>query len=186
MIHESFPWKQDLHRRKRLIKKYNTKEQFEKNSDAAYTVIEKGIFYSAFIIRKLADCKTKLSDKADKYTLQVRAIKPLIHINALNRWPDEESHDWDNETLLTIQGKDICNWLIHSYIFFTEKDDNSSAPVGSFYVSSDYDRNKYLYRISIGDWLNYMEFIATDYIVAMGSRYDETKSDYICMYKTRG
>ena len=52
MIFESFPWKQDLRRRKNLIIKYNTAEHFEKNDDTTYTVIEKAIFYSAFIIRK--------------------------------------------------------------------------------------------------------------------------------------
>ena len=50
MIFESFPWKQDLRRRKNLIIKYNTAEHFEKNDDTTYTVIEKAIFYSAFII----------------------------------------------------------------------------------------------------------------------------------------
>ena len=33
MIFESFPWKQDLRRRKNLIIKYNTAEHFEKNDD---------------------------------------------------------------------------------------------------------------------------------------------------------
>ena len=59
MIFESFPWKQDLRRRKNLIIKYNTAEHFEKNDDTTYTVIEKAIFYSAFIIRKLIDCGGK-------------------------------------------------------------------------------------------------------------------------------
>ena len=30
MVYESYPWKQDLLRRKRLLLKYNTVEQFEK------------------------------------------------------------------------------------------------------------------------------------------------------------
>ena len=35
MIFESFPWKQDLRRRKNLIIKYNTAEHFEKNDDTS-------------------------------------------------------------------------------------------------------------------------------------------------------
>ncbi len=62
MIFESFPWEQDLRRRKNLIIKDNTAEHFEKNDDTTYTVIEKAIlFSSAFIIRKLIDCGGKLS-----------------------------------------------------------------------------------------------------------------------------
>ena len=67
MIYESYPWKQDLLRRRRLIQKYNRAELIVENDDRAYTVIEKAIFYSAFIIRKLIDCKGKVSDEVDKY-----------------------------------------------------------------------------------------------------------------------
>lgn len=53
MIFESFPWKQDLRRRKNLIIKYNTAEHFEKNDDTTYTVIEKAIFYGCIkLLRK--------------------------------------------------------------------------------------------------------------------------------------
>ena len=35
--------------------------------------IEKAIFYSAFIIRKLIDCKGKVSDEVDKYSFTISA-----------------------------------------------------------------------------------------------------------------
>jgi len=184
MVYESYPWKQDLLCRKRLILKYNNYEQFEKNEDTAYTVIEKGIFYSAFIIRKLIDCKGKLSDDAENYEFQVKARKPLRQINLMQRWPEEDSHDWENEVILTVNGKNICNWLIHSYIFFTVSDEKT--PFSSFCVSSDYDRNKYLYMISMDDWIKYMDFIGTDYVVAITSHYDEAKKDFVYDQKTRG
>ena len=75
MILESYPWKQDLLRRIALIKKYNSTEFFQKNEERAYTVLEKSIFYSAFIVRKLLDCKSKLSDEADKYSLNVQVLQ---------------------------------------------------------------------------------------------------------------
>ena len=85
MVYESYPWKQDLQRRKRLILKYNTVEHFNQNYESTYTVIEKGIFYSAFIIRKLLDCDGKLSDEADQYVIKARSIKPLAHIDLMQR-----------------------------------------------------------------------------------------------------
>lgn len=94
MIFESFPWKQDLRRRKNLIIKYNTAEHFEKNDDTTYTVIEKAIFYSAFIIRKLIDCGGKLSDESENYSLKVCSVQPLKPVDRLHRWPEEDSHDW--------------------------------------------------------------------------------------------
>jgi len=183
MLYESHPWKQDLLRRKYLITKYNSFEQFEKNSDAAYTVIEKAIFYSAFIIRKLIDCKSKLSDEADNYKFQVQARKPLKQIDLMHRWPESDSHDWENEISITINGREICNWLIHSYVFFTMEDED--VPVSHFCVSSDFDRNKYLYMISMDDWIKYIDFIGKDYVAEIDMHYDEKKKDFIFGKKTR-
>ena len=51
MILESWPWKQDLLRRKSLLIRYNTSDHLLENEERAYTTIEKAIFYSAFIIK---------------------------------------------------------------------------------------------------------------------------------------
>lgn len=186
MIFESYPWKKDLLRRKNQIIRYNSKEQFKKNDKVAYTAIEKGIFYSAFVIRKLVDCKVKLSNDADKYQMQVKVVKSLKKFNILHRWPDENSHDWKNGITKTVQGKDICNWLIHSYIFNIIENDKSNFPVDSFMVSSDYDKNKFLYIVTLNDWLKYIDFIANDSIVEMSMHYDEQKADYFYKTKKRG
>jgi len=184
LVFESYPWKHDLQRRRILIIKHNTEERFDNNFEATYTVLEKCVFYSAFIIRKLIDCGGKLSDEADKYTIPVKAIKPIKHIDYMNRWPEEDSHDWENEKEVTLTGKSLCNSLIHSYIFFFEFAENGS--VISFCVSSDFDKNKMLYKITLADWLNYMTFIATDDIVSLSTHYDEKTDGHIIVKKERG
>ena len=118
MIYESYPWKQDLLRRRRLIKKYNRADLLSEDDDRAYTVIEKAIFYSAFITRKLIDCKGKVSDEVDKYKFHLKGVRPIKEIDLIHRWPDEDTHNWEHEEAYTKSGTDICNWLIHSYIFF--------------------------------------------------------------------
>ena len=50
MIYDSYAWKRDLLRRKQLIIRYNTKEQFEKDEEATFNVIEKAVFYSKAIV----------------------------------------------------------------------------------------------------------------------------------------
>ena len=184
MVYESYPWKQDLLRRKRLILNYNTAEHFAKNEDSTYTVLEKAVFYSAFIIRKLIDCRGKLSDDADQYALHIEKFIPLKAVDELHRWPEEDPHDWEHPKNLTVNGKDICNWLIHSYMFFFSF--NEADTVNGFFVTSDYDRNKTLCCISITDWLEYMTFIANDYVVAAESHYDLKARDYIYTKKERG
>ena len=103
-------------RRKQLIQKYNHAELH--GDDRAYTVIEKAIFYSAFIIRKLIDCKGKVSDKVDKYIFRLKGVRPIKEIDLVHRWPDDDTHNWEHEETYTKPGAEICNWLIHSYVFF--------------------------------------------------------------------
>lgn len=105
-------------------------------------------------------------------------------MNLIHRWPDEDTHDWEHEITYTKSGADICNWLIHSYVFFFPHDEN--GVIDSFYVSSDYDRNKILYRIELKDWLAYMEFVSSDNIVATSLHADDRKKDYVFTKKERG
>lgn len=183
MVHESYPWKQDLMRHKRLIQKYNTAERFARDYEGTYTVIEKAIFYSAFITRKLIDCRGKLSDEADNYCIRVKSIKPLRRVDSLHRWPEENSHDWESAKSQTVAGKNVCNWLIHSYLFFAEVDEN--GPMLSFCVSSDFDRNKTLYKVSIVDWMDYIGFLASDDIASLSFQYDQKTDDYFYTLKER-
>jgi len=183
MIYESYPWKQDLKRRKNLILKYNSEEMFEDDNSSAYTIIEKAIFYSAFIIRKLIDCKGKVSDDVDSAVVNIYAIQPMKQVDMLNRWPEEDSHDWQNERKKIVLGKNVCNWLIHSYMFFLSFNDDGI--IDSFYVTSDFDRNKVLYRIPLEEWIKYMELVISDYVVELDSHYDENKKDYVYIRKER-
>ena len=184
MIYESHPWKQDLLRRRRLIQKYNRAELLGEDDDHAYTVIEKAIFYSAFIIRKLIDCKGKVSDEVDKYKFHLKGVRPIKEIDLMHRWLDNDTHNWECEETYTKPGADICNWLIHSYVFFLSYDE--TGVIDGFYVSSDYDRNKVLYRIELKDWLAYMDFVGKDYVVAINMHADEDKKDYVYTMKERG
>ena len=182
MIYESYPWKQDLLRRKRLFIAYNTSEHFQKDDERTFTVLEKAIFYSAFIIRKLIDCHDKISDKADKYIIEVEKRIPSQSINLLHRWPDEKMCNWNQVQKERVNGKDICNWLIHSYVFFfSQKEDEM---VDGFFVSSDYDRNKAIYFVDINAWLNYIEFVGNDDICCIKMKYDEKIRDFRIILKS--
>ena len=182
VIHESNPWKLDLRRRLRLIKKYNAANRFESDYESTYAVIEMCVFYSAFIIRKLFE-SVKLSDEAERYNFQAIGIKPIKQINRMNNWPDENSHDWEKEICITITGKELCNRLLHSYVFFLEFEESGS--ISSFCISSDYDRNKILYKIALDDWISYMNFIATDSITESSMHYDRKVQDYVVKFKKR-
>lgn len=171
-------------RRRQLIKKYNCAELLDNDDARAYTVIEKAIFYSAFIIRKLIDCKGMVSDDVDEYLFHLKGIRPIKEIDYMHRWPDEDSHDWEHEVTYTKCGTNVCNWLIHSYLFCFSGDEN--GVIDGFYVSSDYDKNKILYRVELKEWLAYMDYVSSDFIVATCLHVDKNKNDYVFTKKERG
>lgn len=190
MIYESYPWKQDLRRRKNLLIRYNTAEQFEKDDDKAYTVIEKAIFYSAFIIRKLHECD-KLSTEADSRKLHISKYPAKREFNKIHHSLKEDSHRWEQGIHIDVPARDVCNWLIHSFIFEILFDE--FGKVESFAVSSDFDRNEWLYIIDLSDWIEYMDFVASDFVVASNYHVRKVKQkknkeifDYVATYKERG
>lgn len=157
--------------------------RIEVNPCVIEITIGKAIFYSAFIIRKLIDCKGKVSDEVDKYSFTIKGLQPEKEVNFMNRWPENGNYDWEHEVTYTKPGTDICNWLIHSYVFFFTYDTNEK--IDGFYVSSDYDRNKVLYWVALKEWIAYMEFVGKDYVVAVDMHFDNHKKDYIFTKKER-
>jgi hypothetical protein len=163
MIFESGPWKEDLSAYYGNIIEYSSSNYFQNdddNSDNAYSILEKSIFYSAFVIRKLVDCKTKLSDEADCYALKIEIFESKKHFDNMHRWTTEDSHNWGLSKKQTKQGKDVCKWLIHSLIF--ELIYNKDQSVEGFCVASDFDSDKCLYHVTLKDWLSYIDFVRSD------------------------
>lgn len=183
IIYESYPWKQDLLLHKDILVDYNTIHQLEKNDEEMYTRIEKSIFYSAFIIRKLLDCHSKLSDEADNYTLIVSFIK-VKKKTKWSKWIDEETQECEKTFSKKVKARDVCNWLIHSHFFFCSQNEESLFTV--FFVASDYDKDKCLYKINFEDWIGYIDFIATDSIVKLDSKFDNKNQQYVYTHKVRG
>ncbi len=177
MIHESYTWKRDLKKqRKRIAVKINKKKN-EKTLDC----LEKGIFYSAFIIRKLMDCTGKVSDEVENYSISTIKYSPLKKIDFLNRWIDSDSHDWENGTKAKTKVRKICNMLIHSLIFTFEYESDDSDIITGFLVSSDYSID--LYHVSISDWLEFIDFVMNDDVVCAEIKYNKEEKHYYAFKK---
>ena len=116
--------------------------------------------------------------------LEALAVQPFKLVDFLHRWPEEDSHDWDNEKKVVVTGKSVCNWLIHSYTFFVVF--NEDNVIYSFSVTSDFDRNKILYGIPLEAWITYMDYVALDDVAGMLSRYDPKANDYAFSRKECG
>lgn len=63
--------------------------------------------------------------------------------------------------------------------------ENNDSIIG-FCVSSDYDRNKFLYTIELNDWFDFMNIIITDAVVATKLLANEKNYDYEYIEMKRG
>ncbi|NCB74637.1 MAG: hypothetical protein EOM51_07840 [Clostridia bacterium] len=183
MIFESWEWKKELRERMRQFLRYNTKDNFDCDSEKTCFRLERSLLYSAFIIRFLIESE-KLSNDADTFSINVTYYLPIKHINRLHCWIDDDKYDWGVPKIQTVLGKNICNWLIHSYMFNFLYEESGS--VTGFFVASDYDRNRALYTVNLKDWLKFVEFVISDDVVSMTTKFDKKRSDYVITDKKRG
>ena len=121
--------------------------------------VRKHFVYSAVIIRKMQEihqlpqinnCKIK----ARRYSY----INPNDSASQI-MWAAD--YDSANSTQENIEVRNICNWLIHSYVYDVlypiDKKYRRMAYIG---VASDRDKDKYVYVISIQDWIEYLSYLA--------------------------
>ncbi|MDB6268910.1 hypothetical protein [Lactobacillus amylovorus] len=178
MIYDSQPWRDLLADIKDEIQEVNTEEKFKSDDENTSSVLEKDIFLSAFVIRKLIDCKSKVIDKLRDYTFKVKTYKPIKRVDFFHRWPGDGCFDLEKSKEIHVNEKLICNSLIHSYVFWTElKEEN--GPVQGFYVSSDKDKNKILYRVNMEDYIKFLTLAIDSEVLDQEIKFDKEKQDYV-------
>lgn len=183
MIYKSYKWKKELRHQKKEILRFNRKEFFDDDFDVTYFKIEKAFLFSTIIMRTLLEAQ-KLSDFVDNYQIKVSKNKPKRNIDRLHRFLDDDEYDWKHTDFEKLSGRKICNFILHSYVFSFLFENNDS--IIGFCVSSDYDRNKFLYTIELNDWFDFMNIIITDAVVATKLLANEKNYDYEYIEMKRG
>ena len=81
-------------------------------------------------------------------------------------------------------GKNICNSIIHSYVYCLFLDEKTN--IGGFFVSSDFDRNKLLYQVNLNSWIDFLEYIVDDDVAATTFHFNKGKKEYVSRRKVKG
>lgn len=184
MIENSTLWKEDLKRFRDEFIQYNIHEHLEADDDHAFDYLQRDVFYTAFIIRKLLDSPGTVSDAVNNYQISIDSYKPKDRIDILNSVPNEYSHDWEHPQRIIRSARDVCNWLIHSFSFQFSVDDKGI--VDGFVVSSDWDKNAELYHVKTEDWFSYLDYILSDTISHIHIEYSEKRGERVYTIKKRG
>jgi hypothetical protein len=169
---ESRYWKEDLiEYQKKLIpvkKPPRWSEKLQVN-------FEKDITVSFFMIRKLIEC-TKLSSKTTNYKAQIFRSPCVGVVNNRNFWNIDELYDLDKEEQSTKKVVFICNQLIHGGAMYAYREEGGSW--GGIFTCSDFERQKYVYRIPLAEILEILIIATHDYPETIKMTYSQTKEDY--------
>jgi hypothetical protein len=129
-----------------------------------------------FMVRMLAE-RHKLSSKTTKLDLKIFRSPCINKVNYRNQFSIEENYNFKKEETVTKDGIFVCNQLIHYGAMFAYRDENRNWD--GVIVCSDYERQKYIYRIPISVIIALLETAANDYPSEMHMIYCEDKDDYI-------
>ncbi len=159
MIYESWIYKRELFRISKILKKYSIQTRW---SELSLARLEKEIFISAYVIRKLKESK-KLSYHIRNTNIPVLVYKNKKgNITHLDRHEIEKYYDIDNPSKANMDLNTLCNSIIHSWVFDFHFDRN--IPTGIF-INSDKTRNEKVWHISVSKLIELIDIISNDDVV---------------------
>ncbi|EGQ8919483.1 TPA: hypothetical protein ACQYCV_001420 [Vibrio parahaemolyticus] len=170
---ESKYWKDDL---LKYAKKFQPVKKPPRYSEKRQVNFEKDVVISAFIVRKLSEIHA-LSASTIRKQFEVFSYRCTKPVNNRNYWDISELYDMDSEMKQTKNIQFISNQLIHGQAMYAYRDDSRNWH--GVWACSDFERNKYVYRIPISTIINMLETAANDYPEQINYRYCSKKNDYI-------
>ncbi|MDA8576141.1 hypothetical protein N9L24_03765 [Candidatus Marinamargulisbacteria bacterium] len=146
-------------------------EKFEQ----IFSTIEIKLFTIAYSLRKLVDTK-KVSDKLSDAQLKVSVYqKNSKRLTLMNNHRFEEQYNFDKKDEEKLKIRDVCNQIIHSYIFQLV---GYRSKIFYVFFNSDHQKNECLFKLKIKDFLKVVEKFANNYPSSISMIYCEDLKDY--------
>jgi hypothetical protein len=162
MIYESGPWKERLLSDARKLAGFMQPTRTPLRRSYA---IERSLFLAAFTMRKLWE-SNKLSRDWKERAIPCWRYKLMGDVpTILDRHDLAEFYDLKNRDRGKIEAPDLCNLLIHSFVFVLEF--RSDGGLAGMFVASDRSRHGHLLRISARDLGKLLEKTGVNYPKSM-------------------
>jgi hypothetical protein len=166
MIWDSQPWKTEVARFAALLRKRKRQKRWHKTANAK---VEQGVFYLAYAVRKLIEAK-KISDEVEARRVNVDEHAPLGEAVDFMNWHKlDKLYDLASSKPSDLSVLDFCNQVIHSFVFSILWHEEAGGIEG-FFISSDRQRAKGLFHVSLDEVLELTDAIVADDIVHSVSR----------------
>lgn len=124
--------------------------------------LNRAVLYSATILRKIIEDETEAEAIAKRMNVNLPKQKTVHASLSAIRYPYTGKEGWAVRSKLCvsdygegqavyINAKDVCNWLLHSYVWGVAHNSDEKFFAG-FLVASDFDKEKFVHFISFEDW----------------------------------
>lgn len=160
MILESYSWKQELTRHRRSLDVWAAKT----HTSRGYCFIERGIFLSAFIARKLIENR-KVTDRVRNRAIRCNSYRPFRALSdRVSRFHGvfdvEKEYDLAKPQVAQFSLFDLTSEIMHSYVFVPTVDEGDRLT--SFFISSYKNRDDRVLSIEIGSYLKAIDVVIGD------------------------
>ena len=145
MISDSIPWRVELLATAERLRKRKEQRRW---TDRTGFLIERDVMIGAYSVRRLKESH-KLSDELTSRTFPVmlhQRSDPIPDVHNSHRFWDLYDLTSSEKTVLPLT--DICNQIIHSWIWGFAANEEGSG-LGGIFVSSDHKRKKLLHFLPI-------------------------------------
>ena len=173
MIYDSAYWKDDLLRSADALQRRLTQSRWY---PATFAGVEKTIMIGFYAVRKLIEA-SKLDDKTSKQQIPLLKYpstgKAVTRMNWTHYW---ELYDLEAPVSGTLPLVELCHQFVHSYVFTCEFSEVKAFT--SVLVSSERERNRHLYCVSIPVIVRLFRAVGKSYPTHRTMRFNVKKGDF--------
>lgn len=172
MIFESYYWKSDFKKDAEILRRWSIK----KHSNRRDILFEKKIFISAYSIRKLIESK-KIGSDFPRWNIPVEKhcrINEHDKITYMNWYNIDRFYDLNSFEKSSVNIAKLSDFIIHSFVFcLVFKEDDC---VDSFYIVSDFDKEKFLLKIDLNKFITMLQDIGSSDITELDLKIQTERS----------
>lgn len=124
--------------------------------------LNRAVLYSATILRKIIEDETEAEAIAKEVNMPLPKLKTVHYSLEAIRYQYTGEEGWTIRSKLCasdygkgqdvhVSAKNVCNWLLHSYVWGVAHTSDEKNFAG-FLVASDFDKEKFVHYVSFKEW----------------------------------
>ena len=142
-------------------------------TERGYLMLEKHVFLSAFIVRKLFD-NHKITDARRAQIVEVGFFRAKTGVlggvsSAIGKSFLDEVYELESREVRSISVRELANQIIHSFFFVLESNDVDET---FLYFNSDWTKGKFVIEFSLSRYVQFLRDVARDRVCSLSITVD--------------